>query len=29
LERGQVVSLTVRPEDVHVFDTVTGDRLTA
>jgi multiple sugar transport system ATP-binding protein len=29
LERGEVVKLTVRPEDVHVFDTVTGDRLTA
>jgi len=29
LERGQVVNLNVRPEDVHVFDTVTGARLTA
>jgi multiple sugar transport system ATP-binding protein len=29
LERGQVVNLRVRPEDVHVFDSVTGERLTA
>ena len=29
LERGQVVNLNVRSEDVHVFDTVTGARLTA
>ena len=29
LERGQVVHLTARPENVHVFDTVTGERLTA
>ena len=29
LERGKVVHLDVRPEDVHVFDTVTGARLTA
>ncbi len=28
LERGEVVHLRVRPEDVHVFDTVTGARLT-
>jgi multiple sugar transport system ATP-binding protein len=27
LERGQIVSLDCRPEDVHVFDTVTGERL--
>jgi multiple sugar transport system ATP-binding protein len=29
LERGQVVQLLVAPDDVHVFDTVTGARLTA
>jgi multiple sugar transport system ATP-binding protein len=28
LERGKVVHLKVRPEKVHVFDTVTGNRLT-
>ena len=28
LERGKVVHLKVRPENVHVFDTVTGARLT-
>ena len=28
LQRGQVVTLTASPEDVHVFDTVTGDLLT-
>ncbi len=28
LDRGQVVHLAVSPEDVHVFDTVTGARLT-
>jgi multiple sugar transport system ATP-binding protein len=29
LERGEVVRLSVAPDDVHVFDTVTGERLTA
>ena len=28
LERGKVVHLKVQPENVHVFDTVTGARLT-
>jgi multiple sugar transport system ATP-binding protein len=29
LERGETVRLTASAEDVHVFDTVTGDRLTS
>jgi multiple sugar transport system ATP-binding protein len=29
LERGKVVHLSARPENVHVFDTVSGERLTA